>query len=241
MTTCGKLSFVVLSVLCMFNASAQLITEGKITYERRTNVHKKFNDERMRDFIKGIDKIKTDNFSLVFNDSVSYFSYIVPETPDKMPWLTMKNAVYNNYALNQRTVFMDLMGSQMIINDTLVGRQWKITGRSRTIAGYNCTRAVWAKDDSTNIYAWFTTDILPTVGPENVQGLPGAILGLATEDGGVVYFATKVEAVEPTPEQIAMPKKKGKEYTQQQLYDEIADKMKGEEWKDRVLHELFFW
>ncbi|MCX6292662.1 MAG: hypothetical protein NT126_13025 [Bacteroidetes bacterium] len=32
-------------------------------------------------------------------------------------------------------------------------------------------------------------------GPESFVGLPGAILGLATEDGSVIYFAKNVEAV----------------------------------------------
>jgi GLPGLI family protein len=46
--------------------------------------------------------------------------------------------------------------------------------------------------DSSKIYAWFSNEILPSVGPEGFCGLPGAILGLATEDGGVIYFAKTV-------------------------------------------------
>lgn len=241
MKACGKSFLLGLFLLSAMSVSAQLITKGKITYERRTNIQKRFDDERMKDFLKGVDKIKTENFQLFFNDSTSMFSYINPDVPEKMPWLTMKNTVHNDFGQDRRTVIMDLMGSQVVISDSLVERQWKITGRSRNIAGYVCTRAVWKKDDSTNIYAWFTTDIVPTVGPENVQGLPGAILGLATEDGGVVYFATKVESLEPTPEQLAVPKKKGKEYTAEQLYKDIADKMRGQDMANRILRELFFW
>lgn len=220
---------------------AQLVKKGKITYERRTNLYKKFDDARMKEWIKEADKIRTDKFVLYFNDSLSAFSYVTPEVQDQMAWATTKNAVYQNFKANQRSVFMDMWGSQLIITDSLSDRKWQITDKTRDIAGYKCTRAVWQKDDTTRIYAWFTTDIIPTVGPESVQGLPGAILGLATEDGGVVYFATSVEIIEPTAEQLAVPKKKAKEYTEEELRVEMTEKMKGQPYGDRVLKEIFFW
>jgi len=64
---------------------------------------------------------------------------------------------------------------------------------------------------------------------------------LATEDGGVVFFATSVEVVNPTPEQLTPPKKKGKDYTSEALKVEMTEKMKGEPFGDRVIQELFFW
>ena len=223
-------------------ASAQtIVREGKITYERRTNLWKQFDDEGMRKWIGEKDKIKTEKFTLFFNDSVSLFSYVTPDEEDQMSWATMKNTVYNNFVSDKRTVYMDMMGSSLIVNDSLIQREWKITDKTRKIAGYECTRAIWQMDDSTRIYAWFTTDIIPTVGPENVQGLPGAILGLATEDGGTVYFATLVDLVTPKPEQIEQPKKKGKEYSQEELRTEMVRKMEGQPYGDKVLRGLFFW
>ena len=223
-------------------ASAQtIVREGKITYERRTNLWKQFDDEGMRKWIGEKDKIKTEKFTLFFNDSVSLFSYVSPDEEDQMSWATMKNTVYNNFVSDKRLVYMDMMGSSLIVNDSLIQREWKITDKTRKIAGYECTRAIWQMDDSTRIYAWFTTDIIPTVGPENVQGLPGAILGLATEDGGTVYFATTVDLVTPKPEQIEQPKKKGKEYSQEELRTEMVRKMEGQPYGDKVLRGLFFW
>ena len=240
----GRLITWVAFLLVLQGAAAQteLTQKGKITYERKTNLLKKFgDDERMGRMIKEDNKIMIDNFTLYFNDSVSAFTYVTPETQNPMNWATLKNAVYQNYKLNQRSVFMDMWGTQLIVTDSLPKRTWKITDKTRTIAGYECTRAIWQKDDTTRIYAWFTTDIVPTIGPESLQGLPGAILGLATEDGGVVYFATKVELIEPTAEQLAIPKKKGKEYTEEALRTELTEKMKGQPYGDRVLKELFFW
>ncbi|MBI3239171.1 MAG: GLPGLI family protein, partial [Flavobacteriia bacterium] len=179
---CGSIILGLIALFTVQSVHGQLVQYGKITYERRTNLYKKFDDERMRQWIKEADKIKTDKFALYFNDSISMFSYITPEEEDQMSWVTTKNTVYANHVKDERVVYMDMWGTQLTITDSLVDRKWKITDKTRKIAGYECTRAIWQKDDTTRIYAWFTTDIIPTVGPESVQGLPGAVLGLATED-----------------------------------------------------------
>jgi len=237
----GRIALVLVFLFTLQLVSAQPVQKGKITYERKTNMLKKFDDERMSKMFNEQNKIRVENFVLYFNDSASAFTYVAPETQDPMSWATLKNSVYQNYSRNQRSVFMDMWGTQIILTDSLSDRPWKITDKTRKIAGYECTRAIWQKNDSTRIYAWFTTDIIPAIGPESVQGLPGTILGLATEDGGVVYFATKVELIEPTAEQLTMPKKKGKEYTEESLRKEMAEKMKGQPYGDRVINELFFW
>ncbi|MES2556061.1 MAG: GLPGLI family protein [Bacteroidota bacterium] len=238
---CGSIILGLIMLFTVQSVHGQLVQYGKITYERRTNLFKKFDDERMREWLKEADKIKTDKFALYFNDSISMFSYIAPEEQDQMSWATVKNTVYANSARDERVVFMDMWGTQLTITDSLVDRTWKITDKTRKIAGYECTRAIWQKNDSTRIYAWFTTDIIPTIGPESVQGLPGAVLGLATEDGGVVFFATSVDIVNPTAEQLTPPKKKGKDYTTEALKTEMTEKLKGEPYGDRVVQELFFW
>ena len=89
---------------------------------------------------------------------------------------------------------MDMMGREMVIQDSMTTRQWKITEKKRKLGGYLCRRAIWEMNDSTRIYAWFSVDVVPSIGPEGFAGLPGAILGLATEDGGIIYFAKEVEA-----------------------------------------------
>lgn len=222
-------------------AQGQLVREGKITYERRTNLWKIFDDQRMRDFVGEKNKIKVEEFTLYFNDTSSLFSYVMPEQPDPQSFLTMKNTVYNLFSKGQRFVYMDMMGNSMTIGDSLVKHTWKITDKTRKIAGYECTRVIWQKDDTTRIYAWYTTDIIATVGPENIQGLPGAVLGLATEDGSIVYFAKKVDVVTPTIEQIAQPKKKGKQYTQAELIADLTEKLKGQPYGERIITGMFYW
>ena len=236
----GKIALIFLLVFSG-KVTGQVLMKGKINFERRTNLYKQFDDDRMRQMIDEKNKIKIDNFALYFNDSISNFSYVAPEGGDPMSWMTMKNAVYVNWASDTREVFYDFWGTAIVLKDSTVDRQWKITDKTRSIAGYECTRAIWEKNDTTNIYAWFTTDIAPTVGPEIIGGLPGAVLGLATEDGGIVYFATSVEKIQPTAVQLEKPKSKGKEYTSEGLRKELTEKMKGEPYGDKVIQGLFFW
>lgn len=232
---------VICCVILSVSAKAQFVKEGHIVYERRTNLFKVMDDERMRNWIGEKNKIKIDEFNLYFNDTASLFSYIQPATPDPQSFLTIKNTIYNDFSKKIRTVYMNMMGSTMTIEDTFKIHTWKITDKTRKIAGYECTRIIWNVDDSTRIHAWYTTDIIPTVGPENILGLPGAILGMATEDGSVVYFAKKVEAMKPTIEQIGKPKIKGKIQTEGELVAELKKKLEGQPYGDRILKGLFFW
>ena len=232
-------------VLCFaaFGVSGQtnLVRAGKITFERRTNLYKMFDDDRFKKMIPEKDKIKSEFFTLYFTDSSALFAYVTPDQPDPQSWMTMKNSVYTDLNLRMRSVYMEMMGTSLLIYDSLAKHQWKLTDKTRKIAGYECYRAVWQKDDTTRIYAWYTTDIVPSIGPESILGLPGAVLGLATEDGGIVYFATKVELVDPTPEQMIPPKKKGKQYTEAELIAELTKKLEGEPFGPRILRGMFFW
>ena len=125
--------------------------------------------------------------------------------------------------------------------DSLKKIVWKMTDNKRTICNYSCRKAVLQMDDSTRLYAWFTLDILPSVGPERFFDLPGAILGLATEDGGVIYFAKSVEASLPSTE-LLMPKKtKQKIYTSLELKPKLVTDFGKYPWGKAMIKELFKW
>lgn len=238
-----KKILIAIALICSFQSAAQnaLVHSGEIIFERRTNLFKMFDDDRFRKMIGEKNKIKVEQFTMYFNDSVSLFSYVTPDAPDPQSWMTMKNTVFTNLSHHMRYVYMEMMGSGMTIGDSLVKHTWKLTDKTRKIAGYECYRAVWEKDDTTRIYAWYTTDIIPSIGPESILGLPGAVLGLATEDGGIVYFATKVNVITPTAEQIAQPKKKGKQYTEEELRKELTEKLAGQPYGPRIIQGIFFW
>jgi len=218
------------------------ITQGKIVYERKTNLYKKFKDDNVKDWIKEADKIKTDYFELYFNDSLSAFKPQESELKEYYSWATGKNSVYQNFNKKTRFTIKKIWGEEVLLNDTLYTRQWKITDSKRNISGYNCRKAVWQADDSTRIYAWYSDDIISSTGPESFFGLPGAILGLASEDGGIIYFAKSVETISNDLSPLLPKKTKGKIYTSVELRTRLEKEYGKEKWGKAMIKNTFgYW
>lgn len=229
--------FLFLLFILLLNCGAQ-INHAKIIYERKTNLYKKFKDRDIKDWIKEEDKIKIDFFELFICDTFSVFKPQESELRDRYGWATSRNTVYQDFNRNNRYLIKPIWGEELHLTDTLFKRRWQITESTRKIAGYNCRKAVWKANDSTRIYAWFSYDISPSTGPESFYGLPGTILGLATEDGGVVYFAKKIELIKPEPATFIKPKKK-KIYTIPELKAQLSEQYGKEKWFIRMMHEQF--
>lgn len=217
------------------------INEGKIIFERKTNLEKKFNDARMKRMIGENNKIRIEKFTLFFNDTCSIFKPILTDEADPLSWTTTRNTIYHNVKTEQKISELNLMGQMVYINDTNQKREWKITDSKRMIAGYDCYKAIWQKDDSTRIYAWFSIDIVPSVGPEGFNGLPGAILGLATEDGGIIYFAKSVELTTPKSDIFIIDLRKKDVYTLKALKEKVDKEVSGNPMGKRMAADIFRW
>lgn len=235
-----KIIFSLFFILITVVSSAQ-ITTGKIVYERRTNLFKKYKEGWAREWIKEEDKNKVDYFELYFSDSVSVFKPKDDGLKEKLSWTTSKNSVYQNFNTNTTFTVKPIWGEELYLTDSLRIRKWKITDGKRKICGYECRKAIWQANDSTKIYAWYTDWIIPSTGPESFNGLPGTILGVATEDGGVVYFAKSVELEKPTAESYALPKlgKKTKVYTTNELKAKLEKDFGAYPWGKSVVSENF--
>jgi GLPGLI family protein len=223
-------------------ASAQ-ITEGRIVYERKVNLKKLFgDDERMKNFITDENKIRIEQFELLFNDSLSAFLPIPSEDDGNgfMKYLTSHNKVYYNRENEQKMVVMDMWGNETFMLDTMQRRAWKVTESKRNIGGYQCRKAIWEMNDSTRIYAWFSVDVVPSIGPEGFAGLPGAILGLATEDGGIIYFAKEVTLQQPKAELLTKDPGKSEVFSKAKLRAILEEKM-GRWMKKEDLDGMFSW
>jgi GLPGLI family protein len=229
------LFFIMLTPICLL---AQ-IRSGKITYERKTNLYKKYKGENMRRWIEESNKIKTDYFELNFNDSLAFFRPQESELKEDYSWATQKNTVYQNFKQNTRITIKSIWGEQVYLSDTLYTRKWKITYNKRNIGGYDCRKAIWQVNDSTRIYAWYADAINISTGPESFIGLPGAILGLATEDGGVVYFAKKIEIIKNDPRTLVLTKKVKKYYTPAELKLQLQKDYGKESWGKAMIKSTF--
>lgn len=230
-------------VVLIATTSFAQMTSGKIVYHRRMNLKKMFKDNpRVKNFLSEDVTWNIDSFALYFNDSLSAFVPIEGggEAKGMMKMLTPQNTTYKNINQDERIVMMNMMGTPMTVRDTLKPRVWKVTESTRKIAGYTCRKSILQMNDTTRLYAWFTVDLVPSIGPEGFDGLPGAILGFANEDGSIVYFAKSVEAMKP-PEEIMKAKYKEKDaYKEEDLKALLLEKM-GQWIKKKDLDAQFAW
>ncbi len=153
--------------------------------------------------------------------------------------MTTKNTVYQNFNQNRKLSIKPIWGETFYLEDTLRTRKWKITESKRTISGYSCRKAIWEANDSTRIYAWYCLEIEAGIGPESFFGLPGAILGLATEDGGVIYFAKSVEIIKPELTALLPPQTKNKIYSTSELRAKLEKDFSKEKWGKAMIKNVF--
>ena len=203
-------------------------------------MYKKFkNNGDVKEWLKEEDKNKLDVFELYFNDSLSLFKPQESDLKEQMSWATAKNSVYQNYKTNSTFLIKPIWGEDIYIRDSVIYRKWKITESKRTICGYSCRKAIWQADSATFIYAWYCDEVIPNVGPETFCGLPGTILGLATEDGGTIYFAKSVEAYKPEIVSLIPKKIKGKVYTMHELKSKLEKDYGKDKWGKAMMKNLF--
>jgi len=236
----NKAIIIQIATLLLSLSSLAQITHGKIVYERKTNLYKKFkNNSDIKEWLKEEDKNKIDVFELYFNDTLSVFKPQESDLVERMSWSTTKNVVYQNYVTGNRLTEKKIWGEKFIVADTIRTFKWKITDNKRTICGYQCRKAIWQANDSTRIYAWFCNEIIPSIGPESFVGLPGAILGLATEDGGVIYFAKNIEATKQDVLILQPKKSKQKIYKSKELRAQLEKDFGKEKWGKAMIYNNF--
>ncbi|HMG68917.1 MAG TPA: GLPGLI family protein, partial [Chitinophagaceae bacterium] len=140
-------------------------------------------------------------------NSKSYFDFIADSThsiykpgregsTDMRGWfqpLANKNIVYTDYqksmSISQKPIFEETF----LIEDSLIKIKWKITPDTRTIAGFECRKAVGIMFDTVAVFAFYTDELMVSGGPEGAHGLPGMILGMGIPRLHATWFATKVQ------------------------------------------------
>lgn len=239
-------SKVMLTMLLLISSISfgQVKHSGEIVFEKRTNLEKRYEGaEQYGSNAKWMKKPKTDEYVLYFNDTSSLFLPIPPEIGDEdREWSTMKNTTFQNLKSNEMTRQFAYYGSELYLRDSLKSRDWIITENRREIAGYETKQALWIANDSTRIYAWYAEQLLPSTGPESFSGLPGTILGLALEDGGVVYFAKEVKTLSKPNFEKQMPKGRKKDYYDKEgLRKFVIELFSGKGSGGRIFDDIFVW
>jgi GLPGLI family protein len=228
-------------------AQVNFISAGKITYERRVSqfaalVNAEAEDNMwMEELKKQFPKVVADNYTLQFNNKESFY-YLTKENPDNK-YINMifkpseTNYVNQKHELGTVTSAANVFENTYLVNDSLVKYDWKITGEVRDIAGFECKKAVTKICDSVVVVAFYTDQIPVQAGPENFNGLPGMILGIAVPRLGTTIFATSV-SLQAAPNYVLPTLSKPKKTTIKQLDADLVKTTK--DWGKEAAAILWF-
>ncbi|MBS1643779.1 MAG: GLPGLI family protein [Bacteroidetes bacterium] len=180
-----------------FAAQAQLVSSGKIEFERKSNLHKLWGDNSwMKDEKDKVKPFYVRFFDLSFNTHRSWYKPGREAETPKITWGLppgAENVVVQDFDSHTLTAQKTLYEQTFLIKDSLPKYRWKILSEVREIAGYKCRKAITIVCDSVYVVAFYTDEIPLSAGPEQMGGLPGMILELAVPRLYTTWVATKVE------------------------------------------------
>lgn len=208
----------------------QFIVKGKIEFERKTNIHKQFDNNSFSEMMKkSLPQYKTEYFDLYFSEDKSLYKpgkeVAQQKIPEWMSWPASDNVVFNDMHEGKFTSQKAVFENTFLVQDSLRKMNWKITPDTRTIAGFECRKATAIIMDTVFVVAFYTDQIVTPGGPESFTGLPGMILGLAIPRMNITWFATKLEMIE-VKDVDAMAPKKGKKTNVADLNNQLKSSLK---------------
>jgi len=156
-------------------------------------------------------------------------SVTMNEGEESRPMIVMKmdepeEKVYCDLKNHKKLEQRDLFGRLFLVESDLKDQQWKLSGNSKKILGYNCLEAI-LQDSALNAVAWFCPEIPVSSGPNSFANLPGMILECIRDEGMHVISATRIEMKEFDKSVIVKPEK-GKRITKSEFRKLAEEKRK---------------
>lgn len=145
-----------------------------------------------------------------------------------------KNVVYNDYTNGTTISQKPIYEETFLLQDSLLNIKWKVTNDTRTIAGFECRKAVGILFDTVAVFAFYTDELMISGGPEGIHGLPGMILGMAIPRLHTTWFATKVQVVDINTKALA-PANKGKKVNRDAMYNSMEKVLKQWEYGKKLM------
>ena len=211
-----------------------LILSGKITFEKKENLHKQFTemDSWTEQLLKTTPKYRTDQFELSFDTRNTFYKLTLEDESNAMSWgrIAAANNVWLNLKDTQYVAQKQVYEKTYKLEDSIPEYQWKYLSEFREIAGFNCRKAATILFDSIYIIAFYTEAIPISGGPESFTGLPGMVLGVVIPRLHVTWFATKVEPQLVPSIVFEIPKMKQKPIKLQTFNEELYKGLK--DWGD---------
>jgi len=209
------------------------IHQGTIHYERKIDVHRHLPDPQMR---ATVPQFQTAAYDLSFNDSISvYKATPKDEAPDPFEAsggnrIVMRfggpgddGILYQNHASGRLLEEATLEEKKYLISDSVGDLSWKLSDETSSVLGHACKKATATSIRGLKLVAWYSEDITAPVGPEKFGGLPGAILRLDADSGGIAFTATRID---PSVQEKDLRAPGGKTITRAD-YEKLLDKVMG--------------
>jgi GLPGLI family protein len=204
--------------------SANAQNEGKVIYERVSQVQIRINDNNDA-LAQQLPRTRTDKFELYFANGKTLWKAAESDNDNdnvsseggmqiRMVVAGNDDVLYTDLSTSKRTEKREMFDKTFIIDDTVQKMKWKMSGESKVILNHNCMKAV-ATDvrqrmqmmmdngkmerkeisDTLQITAWFTSDFPVSAGPAEYQGqLPGLILEMDVNNGRQTFKAIDINA-----------------------------------------------
>jgi GLPGLI family protein len=222
-------ALVLLSANLRAQQPTQFIVQGKVEYEKKVNMYAFMEEGFWAEQMRGkLPQFRTTYYDLVFDTGKSVYK-AGREVEDKYKnfWGSADgdDVKYTNLATGQTTQLKNVFENKYLLQDSLLNIEWRITPETRTIAGFECRKAVGRFMDTLYVVAFFTDQILSSAGPESFNGLPGLVLGAAFPRLHTTWFATKLELKQVTPAELVAPAK-GKKATRADILKTVRDAVK---------------
>ncbi len=147
-----KIIFSLLLITSVSISAIAQMKEGKISYERKINMHRFITDPEMR---ARIPEFRTDKFELLYTEQASLFRTVVDdEAPDPFannggdrgggPRFMMRmpeTSTYTDINAQMQYESRAMFEKTFLVVDSLKQNKWKISGETKTIAKYLCKKA----------------------------------------------------------------------------------------------------
>lgn len=227
--TLRSILLIALLALICGRTHAQFTFNGKIEFERRTNLHKLWDgDEWMERWKDKYPQFMSTYSNLVFTGTASRYAPGREGNAPKIEWGLppgADNDIVRDFTAGTITAMKSLYGESFLIKDSVQQLRWRMSGEVREIAGYKCRKAVTRICDSVYVVAFYTDEIPVSGGPEQMGGLPGMILELAVPRLHTTWIATKVEVTAVTAADLKQSVK-GKAMTVPQMQSKMIESTK---------------
>jgi GLPGLI family protein len=188
-------------------AQTLFIQQGRIRYERRIGQMTLMealldsSDASMMDlYRKEFPRVLSSRFTLDFDARGSIYRVAPDREEQKYLFREMapraSDFVRQSFEAGETLMRRTVAGEERLLRDSLPTYVWKIVPETRTIAGFECRKALTRICDSVVVVAFYTDEITVRGGPEQFHGLPGMILGIAVPRLSMTIFATQFERLD---------------------------------------------